>query len=380
MRVLSLEADGYKNLRNISLSAHPSLNLILGNNAQGKTNLLESIWTCTGCRSFRGSKERDLIHLKMPAMHLKLRFQDKRRVQEIEMRMQRAEGRQKKILFNQVPVVGGSKLFSQFQCVTFAPDDREYIRGGPEKRRALMDLGGSQITPAMLGCLKRFDQLTAQRNAVLKQIHLGAASKQDLEDWDLQLSLHGSLLTCLRYAYLKQLAAVCTDLYTVITAGKEKLSVSYRSNIFRNSEIPERPTREMQMTYLEHLVRSRDDDIRLGFTAKGAGRDDFACKIGGLSVRDFGSQGQQKSTALVLKLAQASVFYEKKEETPIILLDDVMGELDVTRQNLVYSLIRDMQVFLTACNSDTLGQAREKQNAGECAVFYMENGSVSAAS
>ncbi len=378
MRVLSLEADGYKNLRGVQLEAHPSLNLILGNNAQGKTNLLESVWICTGCRSFRGTKDRDLIHLKMPAMHVKLRFQDKKRVQEIEMRMQRGEGRQKKILLNRVPIVGGTKLFSQFQCVVFSPDDREYIRGGPEKRRAFMDLCGSQITPAMLGCLKRFDQLTAQRNAVLKQIAYGNASKSELDDWDFQIAMHGSLLTCLRFAYVKQLAKVCAELYGSITEGKEKLAITYHSNIFSNSEIPERPTAEMQTYYFEQLKKSQDDDIRLGFTGKGAGRDDFSCKIGGLSVREFGSQGQQKSTALVLKLAQAAVFCDKKDETPIILLDDVMGELDEHRQNLVYDIIEDMQVFLTACHAEALGKASEMQKASECAVFHVEDGCVTA--
>lgn len=378
MRVLSLSADGYKNLTEVSLTAHPSMNLILGNNAQGKTNLLEAIWTCTGCRSFRGSKERDLIHLKMPAMHLKLRFQNHQRIQEIEYHMQRGEGRQKKILLNGVTTNGGSRLFAQFQCVIFSPDDREYIRGGPEKRRAFIDLCGSQITPAMLGCLRRFDQLTAQRNAVLKQISLGGASKSDLEVWDKQLAMHGSLLTCLRYAYLQQLSDVCEKLYAEMTAGSEKLKISYHSNIFKNSEIPERPNAEMQQYYFEQLQKSVDDDIRLGFTAKGAGRDDFHCKIGGLSVRDFGSQGQQKSTALVLKLAQASVFYENKEETPIILLDDVMGELDAQRQSLVYDLTKDMQVFLTACHIEAIGREQEFQQENACAVFRMEGGRLSA--
>lgn len=377
MRVLSLSADGYKNLTEVALKAHPSFNLILGNNAQGKTNLLEAIWTCTGCRSFRGSKERDWIHLKMPAMHLKLRFQDSRREQAIEFHMQRGEGRQKKILLNGVPTNGGSKLFAQFQCVVFSPDDREYIRGGPEKRRAFMDLCGSQITPAMLGCIKRFDQLTAQRNAVLKQISFGNASKSDLAVWDHQLAMHGSLLTCLRYAYVKQLAKVCAVLYSDMTAGSEKLAISYHSNIFKNSEIPERPTTEMQQYYFEQLQKSMDDDIRLGFTAKGAGRDDFSCKIGGLSVRDYGSQGQQKSTALVLKLAQAAVFYDKKDETPIILLDDVMGELDAQRQSLVYDMTQDMQVFLTACHAEAIGKEQEIQKASACSVFRMESGKLS---
>ena len=368
MRVLSLKADGFRNLDGIALTPHPERNLIFGNNAQGKTNLLEAIWTCTGCRSFRGAKEKDFIQLKAQAMHLTMTFENSRRVQEIQIHMARGDGKQKKILLNHVPLKGGGGLFSQFQCVIFSPDDRELIRSGPEKRRSFMDLCGSQITPAMLGCIRRFDQLTAQRNAVLKQIQFGGASKRDLSDWDLQLAAHGSLLTCLRYAYIRKLAAVCEQLYGTITDGREKLSVKYRSNLFRNSEIPEKPTQEMQEYYYEQLRKSADDDIRLGFTAKGAGRDDFSCKISGLSVREFGSQGQQKSTALVLKLAQAAVFYEQKEETPVILLDDVMGELDPQRQKLVYDIVGDMQIFLTTPQPEAVG------HFGEGAVFCMENG------
>ena len=351
----------------------PDLNLIFGNNAQGKTNLLEAIWSCTGCRSFRGAREKDYIRMKSPAMHLKMRFRDSRREQEVQIHLARGEGKQKKILRNGVPLKGGSGLFSQFQCVSFSPDDRELIRSGPERRRAFMDLCGSQLTPAMLGCLRRFDQLTAQRNAVLKQIQLGNAAKSDLSDWDLQLAAHGSLLTCLRYAYIRQLAEVCGQLYGRITDGAEKLSVKYRSNLFRNSEIPKKPTTEMQQYYYEQLQKSAADDIRLGFTSKGAGRDDFSCKIGGLSVREFGSQGQQKSTALVLKLAQAAVFYENKEETPVILLDDVMGELDAGRQKLVYDIVQDMQIFLTTCQPESVGQKSKG------AVYFMENGCLTAA-
>ena len=370
MRVLSIRAENFRNLGLIEMQPHPERNLICGNNAQGKTNLMEAIWICTGCRSFRGAKEKDFIRLNQTAMHLKMQFSDSRRTQEVQLHMARGDGRQKKILLNGVPLKGGSGLFSQFQCVIFSPDDRELIRSGPEKRRSFMDLCGSQLTPAMLGVLRRFEQLTAQRNAVLKQIQLGKLSKRELSDWDQQLAALGSLLTCLRFAYVKQLAAVCEKLYGTVTDGKEKLSVKYHSNLFRNSEIPEKPTREMQQYYFEQIQKSADDDIRLGFTAKGAGRDDFTCKIGGLSVREFGSQGQQKSTALVLKLAQASVFYEKKEETPVILLDDVMGELDAQRQKLVYNIVGGMQIFLTTPTPESVGLS------GEGKVFYMENGSM----
>ncbi len=378
MRVLSLEAENFRNLAAVSVQAHPSLNLILGDNAQGKTNLMEALWACTGCRSFRGAKEKDYIRLKEQAMHLRMRFADARRTQDICIHMQRGEGKQKKILLNGVPVQGGSRLFAAFQCVIFSPDDREIVRGGPERRRGFMDLSGSQLTPAMLGVLRRFDQLTAQRNAVLKRIQTGSAQFGDLAVWDSQLAAYGSLLTCMRYAYIQQISGICEQFYSTVTGGREHLSVKYHSNLFRNSEIPEKPDKEMQQYYFEQLQQSAEDDIRLGFTAKGAGRDDFTCKIGGLSVRDFGSQGQQKSTALVLKLAQASVFYEKKEETPVILLDDVMGELDQQRQDLVYDIIRDMQVFLTACHPEAVGREQVLRREGACSIFRMENGVLTA--
>lgn len=374
MRVISLEAENFRNIGSLSIEPHSSLNVVCGDNAQGKTNLLEAIWTCTGCRSFRGAKERDFIHLKHPAMHLSLKFSDSRRTQEIRIAMQRGDGKQKKILLNGVPVQGGSRLFAAFQCVIFSPDDRELIRSGPEKRRAFMDLCGSQLSPAMLGVLRRFDHLTAQRNAVLKQISLGQAQRSDLNVWDAQLAASGSLLTCLRYAYIRRLSEVCAGFYDTVTDGTEKLTVKYRSNLFRSSEIPHKPTAEMQQYYLEQLKKSAEDDIRLGFTAKGAGRDDFSCKIDGLSVREFGSQGQQKSTALVLKLGQAAVFYEKKDETPVILLDDVMGELDPKRQKLVYEIIKNMQIFLTTCQPESIGRERFSAKDESCRVYHMKNG------
>jgi len=373
MRVLSLETEGFRNLSAVSLKPHSSLNLIFGDNAQGKTNLLESLWCCTGCKSFRGAKEKEYIALGTRDMHIKMRFSDSRREQEIQIHMQRGEGKQKKILLNGVQLLGAAKLFSAFQCVVFSPDDRELLRQGPERRRSFMDLCGSQLSPAMLGCIRRFEHLMSVRNTVLKDISLGKASRSALADWDLQLAALGSLLTCLRFAYVRQLSAVCEQLYGKITDEKETLSVKYRSNLFKNSEIPEKPTAEMQQYYFDALQRSVDDDIRLGFTSKGAGRDDFSCKINGLSVRDFGSQGQQKSTALVLKLAQAAVFYEKRQETPVILLDDVMGELDAKRQALCYHMMEDMQVFLTTCQPEALG----REHPADCNVYYMENGVVS---
>ena len=372
MKVTSLTVKDFRNLRDVKMQPSDSLNLIFGNNAQGKTNLLEAIWCCTGCRSFRGSKERDYIQLKSPAMHLILRFSDSRREQEIQFHLARGEGKQKKLLLNGVPLKGGSGLFSQFQCVIFSPDDRELIRGNPEKRRGFIDLCGSQLTSKMLGCLRKFDQLTAQRNAVLKQIQLGKSEKKDLSLWDIQIAAYGSMLTCLRHSYLTKLSVICEKLYSGITGGSEQLLMKYRSNIFQNSEIPEKPTKEMQQYYFEQLQKSAEDDIRLGFTAKGAGRDDFSCEINGMSVKEYGSQGQQKSSALVLKLAQASLFYETKEETPVILLDDVMGELDEKRQKLVYEIIQNMQIFLTSCQPESIGQ----EQTGKGTVFYMENGEL----
>ncbi len=351
MFVKKIEIDGFKNLEKIDFSPGKSFNIIFGQNAQGKTNLLEALWIATGCRSFRNTKEKDYISFEKDGFEMKITFEDEIRTQEIEYRMQKKGVKNKLILLNGVKQNGSGKLFENFKCVAFLPGDIDLIKGNPEKRRNFIDLCYSQISPGSLGYIKKFELLINQRNAQIRNINAGLSNAESLDIWDRQLAAAGAYISFMRKKYTDQLNSSCSELYGKISGGSEKLSISYQSGVFSGDyEYPDFPDESMTELYYKKLKDTRNDDIRLGYTHSGAGRDDIGIKINNLSVKDFGSQGQQKSTALVMRLAQAMIYKNKKNEAPVILLDDVMGELDENRQKFVCSIIDGMQVFITTCN------------------------------
>lgn len=351
MYIKRIIINGFKNLKEIDFSPGESFNIIFGQNAQGKTNILEAIWISTGCRSFRNTKEKDYISFDSDKFDIKIIFQDELRTQEINYRMIRKNIKNKLITLNGVPQKNSSRLFENFKCIAFLPEDTELIRGTPEKRRNFIDLCYSQLKPSSMNYIRKYDQLLSQRNAVIKNIILGRDTRESLEIWDRQLAVAGSYISYMRNQYVIKLSKYCQKLYSKIADGAEDLSVVYQSNIFPpDFNYPKAPDANMAEIYFNKLKNSIDDDLRLGYTHTGSQRDDIILKINNLSVKDYGSQGQQKSTALVMRLAQAQIYSEEKNESPVILLDDVMGELDENRQKFVCSIIDGMQVFITTCN------------------------------
>ncbi len=351
MYITGITVSGFRNLKEIDITPGKNFNIIYGQNAQGKTNLLEALWISTGCRSFRSTKERDYLAFDEDEFDIKITFQDEVRTQEINYRMVRRNLKNKLITLNGVAQKNNSALFENFKCVAFLPDDIDLIRGTPERRRSFIDLCYSQLKPRSMSYIRKFDQLTAQRNAVIKNITAGRDTAESLDIWDRQLAAAGSYISLMRKQYADRLSECCSELYSRIAGGAETLTVSYQSNIFpADFAYPEFPDSTMTDIYYSRLKSSINDDIRLGYTHTGAGRDDISLKINGLSVKEYGSQGQQKSTALVMRLAQAQIYSEEKKESPVILLDDVMGELDESRQKFVCSIIENMQVFITTCN------------------------------
>ncbi|MGN0613593.1 MAG: DNA replication/repair protein RecF [Porcipelethomonas sp.] len=370
MFVTAIKADGYKNLENVFIEPHPKYNLIIGMNAQGKTNLLESIWLMTGCRSFRNSRERDYIGIDRDLMEIGIKFDDGRRIQSVSYLMARDNIRSKNIRLNGVQLKGTNRLFDSFKAVVFTPDDVELIKGNPEKRRSFTDLCCCQLNNSCMDLVRRYDLLINHRNNLLKAIASGNEKRDLLNVWDRQVAAAGSLLSKKRNEYIIKLAGTCSLLYSMITDGSEKLSIEYNSNIYGNKIGDTDDEEKLFSYYFRKLEKNIDDDIRLGYTAGGAHRDDIIIKINGLNVREFGSQGQKKTAALVMKLGQAEIYYKNKKEAPVILLDDVMGELDENRQRLVFDIIRDMQVFITTCNEKSVS------GLSEGAVFKVKNGKV----
>ncbi len=356
MRLTALTVSGFKNLKDVSLHPDAHYNVIVGENAQGKTNLLEAIWILSGCRSFRGTRERDyLCFADSGPMQIQAAFDDGRRVQTITCTMQPSAGKEKRFLLNGIPVTSTGSLFDLFHCVAFTPEDLALINEGPEVRRNFVDLCYSQLTPRAVGAVRRYQMILQQRNAVLKQALPAAAAQAYLDVWDRQLAKTGAYLTVQRSRYLQQLAAVCTELYGAISAQQEAVMLRYQANVFgRDPDFSDCTEEQLVAQYYEKLVRAREEDRALGFTTCGVHRDEMQILINGVSAREFGSQGQKKSLALTLRLAHAQIYARKWKQTPLILLDDVMGELDQNRQQVVYTIVKDMQVFLTTCHVETL--------------------------
>ncbi len=354
MRLTGVKIDGFKNLCKICFVPDEGYNVISGENAQGKTNLLEALWIFTGCKSFRKTKERDYLSFSGIPLYVEISFYNGRREQRLICRMSK-ESREKKITLNGVPVRQASSLFNIYTCVSFTPDDTELITGGPETRRSFIDLCFSQLHRRGVSSVRRYQLILSQRNAVLKQRLPLFQTEPVLDIWDRQLASVGTYIALMRQAYSEKLEKVCGELYSRISSGTEEIKAVYKSQIFgRRPELSFNSYEQLKDIYYEKLKSSRIQDTELGFTSCGVHRDDLELSINGVSAREFGSQGQKKSLALALKLSQARLYGDVKKEPPVILLDDVLGELDRSRQEVVYTIIKDMQVFITTCHDEVL--------------------------
>lgn len=354
MIITSVKVEGFKNLKSIEFAPDEKYNIIIGKNAQGKTNLLEAMWILTGCKSFRGSKEKDYININKVKMCSEISIRDSLRPQKISYELKKSPVTAKSLYLNGVKMRGTSSLFDVFKCIVFTPDDVELIKGSPEKRRNFIDMAASQLNPMSVSHLTKHSVVMNQRNALLKSILQGNASPDELIPWDRQAAKEGAYISYMRYEYIRKLNEICGQLYSRITGETETLELTYRSNVFKNTDFETPFSHEAAQHYYNKLREMTEYDIRTGYTHTGANRDEITVKINGYNAREFGSQGQIKSSALVIKLAQAEIYMNQSKESPVVFLDDVMGELDESRQRLVFDIIKDMQVFITTCNESAL--------------------------
>lgn len=352
MLITFAEINGFKNLSGISFVPDKKYNIIVGANAQGKTNLLEAMWILSGCKSFRGSKEKDYITLDGNSMSAKIKILDSVREQKIEFDMLRNAN--KVITLNGVKQKGTRSLFDVFKCIAFIPDDVDIIKGSPEKRRNFIDMAYSQLNPVSVVHLNKSNVILNQRNALLKSIMQGRDKPDSLEIWDRQAAATGAVISYMRNDYVRKINNICGKLYKTISGGNEVLELEYKSNVYRQADFELPCDNNAVQKYFNRLRESADYDIRTGATHVGVNRDDVLIKINGVNAKDYGSQGQIKSAALVMKLAQAEIFMKKSKDAPVVFLDDVMGELDENRQRFIFDIIRDMQVFLTTPNESAI--------------------------
>ena len=346
--------EGFRNLSKIEIIPDPKYNIISGLNAQGKTNLLEALWIMSGCKSFRSSREKDYISFSGNKMIAEINILDNIREQKIRTEISRGNNSVKNITLNGVKQKGSKSLFDVFRCIAFIPDDVDIIKSSPEKRRNFIDMASSQLNPSSILHLNRHNRIINQRNALLKEIMNGNVKSDILKTIDRQTAEEGAFISYMRHDYVERINRICGDLYRTLSGGNENLELEYKSNVYKPEDFKKTLSRESYEIYFRKLQETSGYDIKTGTTHTGVNRDEILIKINGLSAKDYASQGQIKSTALVMKLAQAEIFMEKSDDSPVIFLDDVMGELDENRQRFIFEIIRNMQVFITTCNESSL--------------------------
>ena len=346
MVVKSFSYENYRNLKDDEIIPSEGINVIYGDNAQGKTNLIECLWLFTGGRSFRGSKDSELITFGKKFSRTKLCFYSQEREQKIELLIQ---SKKRSAVLNNVPKNYLSQIVGSFCAVVFSPDHLTLIKKGPEERRGFIDGAICQIKPSYAASLSRYKKILNERNSLLKDIPRHRELEDTLDIWDNCLADEGASIAEERYKYIKELSGPAKGFYEGISRGKEELNLEYRTSY---GGIDEMSRQQLRKIILNSLIEKRKDDIYCGFTTSGIHRDDLTVKINNKDARSFGSQGQQRSAVLSLKLAEAAVSGSKKGEKPVILLDDVLSELDASRQNYLLNKLEGLQVFITCCESE----------------------------
>ncbi len=372
LRIDQLTFNGFRNIKPGVLSPKPGVNILYGDNAQGKTNLLEACWLFTGAKSFRGARDSELVPFGAEQAQLTLQFEAAGRQQEAEIRI--ASRRQ--LTLNGIPQKSAAAMAGRFCAVVFCPAHLSLLGGGPEERRRFIDTAYCQLRPGYLKVLSEFQRILTQRNTLLKAIRAGemptgAGSDRDqaalLDVWDARFAEACTKVTVARAAYLRRIFPIATELYHGLSGQKERLSMTLLSPV----DTEERDPAAMHAKYLAAIKAARPADIAAGFSTVGAHREDLQIEINGTPAKTFGSQGQQRSAVLALKLSEASLLREVTGEQPVALLDDVMSELDLTRQDFILNHIHDWQVLITCCDPVAI----ERQTGGS--VFHIQNGIIS---
>lgn len=361
MKIKSLEAENFRNFKNLSV-AFDDVNIIYGKNAQGKTNLIEAIYLFTGARSFRGARDSEMIAFGSDKARLKINFEGGGRAQTAEIE---TDGK-KKVKLNGIAKKSVSALGEEIKAVIFSPAHLMLIKGGPAERRKFADDALCQIKSNYAAVLKAYNRALQQRNIVIKDISVSADLRSMLYVWDAALAKEGAKIIYQRQKYLEALTPFVKEIFSGISGGKEEITLKLAGD-FDYSDLEQA---EIEKKLLKLLNENQNNDILNRITKTGPHRDDIEILINGRSARIYGSQGQQRSSVLALKLAEASLLYEKTGIKPAALLDDVMSELDEKRQDYVLNHLKDWQVFITCCDAQSVLRLKKGK------TIKIENGAV----
>jgi len=332
MYIQSLELKNYRNYDRLIIEFSSGTNILYGDNAQGKTNILEAVYLGATTKSHRGSKDKEIIRFGENESHIRIHLMRQDIGHQIDMHLKKS--RTKGAAIDQIPIKRSSDLLGFVPVIFFSPEDLSIIKNGPSERRKFLDIELSQLEKMYLHQLSSYNKVMAQRNNLLKQLAYQRELLDTLDSWDLQLVKYGSEVIRYRRKFIEDLNEIIREIHKNLTGKKEKIVLKYDYSVNYDE-------------FLTVLQRKREIDLKYASTGAGPHRDDIEFLVNGIDIRRFGSQGQQRTAALSLKLAQIELVKRQTGETPILLLDDVLSELDSSRKNYLLDSIKDIQTLIT---------------------------------
>lgn len=332
MFVKSLELSNFRNYKTLSMNFKNGTNILYGDNAQGKTNILEAIYLAGTTKSHKGSKDKEMIQLNQEESHIRMFIEKNLIVHRIDMHLKK--NKPKGVAIDGIPIRKSSELFGLINLVFFSPEDLSIIKNGPSDRRRFIDFELCQLDKLYLSDLTNYNKIINQRNNLLKQIGFKPELMETLSIWDIQLCEFGKRIIERRKQFILELNEIVYDIHKRLSGGKEELVVQYEPNVF---------SQDMEAK----VEKQREKDIYYKLTSVGPHRDDICFTVKDIDIRKYGSQGQQRTAALSLKLAEIELVRQTIKDEPILLLDDVLSELDRNRQNYLLSSIEGIQTMIT---------------------------------
>lgn len=371
MYVSKITLEGFRNYTDATAHFDRGINVIIGDNGQGKTNLLESVFYLTSARSFKTRYDRELIGFDREIANIKADIYSQGREQKIEIVLKR--GRKKNLIVNGAKVKRSADLSGKITAVLFCPEDLALVKGGPAVRRRLMDLAICQMRPKYAAFLSDFNRIYENKLRILKDFSKKPSLLDTLDEFSGAMAQRSAQLIYYRAHFVKKLSEYAAKIHGEFSQGTEKLTLEYRT--VKTVRDPFGSPSEIFESLMEHQRDLRQAEIDSGQCLSGAHKDDIEIEINGKSARSFASQGQTRTAALSIKLAESEIFTEEIGEPPILLLDDVLSELDAKRQEFVLGKIRSGQVLITCCEDDRIierggdggvggGQGRSEETVG----------------
>jgi len=366
MFVNTVHLEGFRNYRQATVQLSEGVNVIIGHNAHGKTNLLEAVYFLSSGRSFRSATEKDFIAFSGDGAYIRADIVSGGRGQTLEARF--FQGRRRELRANGVKLSRLSDLTGKLATVFFGPDDLEMVKGGAAVRRKMMDQRLSQLRPAYAAALSEFNRLYDHKTRILRDYHEKPSLLELLDDFDQRLAAQSTRLIHYRSAFTQRLSRSAALIHSDFSGGTETLSIGY--NTVGGIEAAEMTAEQIFSELMKHQKAHRQAELRAGLCLSGAHKDDLEISINGVSARRFASQGQARTAAVSIKLAERDIHFDEANEYPVLLLDDVLSELDARRQSFILGRIAEGQVLITCCDESSVS------NAAGAAILRVVDGAI----